>query len=130
MLLGQQQNSTAHSNNNCHRSILAVATGDSIKPGTRAAARCEMNSHTDTCVAGPNVWIGEYTGKYCDVTPYFAEYQPMTNVRFVNASTAFTNNTTGETTILQFNQVLWYSKKLEMRLINPNQLGCNGLSFR
>ena len=85
-------------------------------------ARCEMDSHADTCVAGPNFRILECTGEECDVTPYTTDYKPMVNVAVVNAATAFTDATTGETVILQFNQVLWYGKKMKMSLINPNQL--------
>ena len=48
------------------------------EPGTRA--RCEMDSHADTCVAGPNFTVIEFTGEHCDVTPYTADYQPILNV--------------------------------------------------
>ena len=44
----------------------------------------------------------------------------------MRASTAFTNNT-GETIILRFNQVLWYGRKLQMSLINPNQIRHSGI---
>ena len=81
-----------------------------------------MDSHADTFVAGPNFRILEFTGEECDVTPYTTDYKPMVNVAVVNAATAFTDVTTGETVILQFNQVLWYGKKMKMSLINPNQL--------
>jgi hypothetical protein len=90
-------------------------------------ARCEMDSHADTCVAGPNFVVDEYTGENCDVTPYSNKYQPIMGVPIVNASTAYTNPETGETVILRFNQVLWYGKKLDMSLINPNQIRYNGL---
>ena len=62
--------------------------------------RCEFDSHADTCVAGPNLFLDEYTGDFCDVTPYSTEYQPLTNVPIVNASTALTDNRLGETLIL------------------------------
>jgi hypothetical protein len=81
-----------------------------------------MDSHADTCVAGPNFRIDEHTGEHCDVTPYSTEYKPILDVPIVNASTAFTDEKSGQTMILRFNQVLWYGKKLGMSLINPNQL--------
>ena len=87
-----------------------------------------MDSHADTCVAGPNFRIDEYTGEHCDVTPYSNDYKPMRNVPIVNASTAYTNEFTGETIILRFNQVLWYGSKLKMSLINPNQIRHSGLA--
>ena len=81
-----------------------------------------MDSHADTCVAGPNFSVIEFTGEHCNVTPYTADYQPILNVPIVNAATAYTNESTGETIILYFNQVLWYGKKMKMSLINPNQV--------
>ena len=110
---------------NRYRSIKSVETTSSNEPGT--VARCELDSHADTCVAGPNFQLDEYTGDFCDVTPYSADYQPLTNIPVVNASTAFTDETTGETVILRFNQVLWYGSRLTMSLINPNQIRHSGL---
>ena len=96
------------------------------EPGT--VARCEMDSHADTCVAGPNFVVIEFTGEHCDVTPYTADYQPILNISVVNAATAYTDESTGETTILYFNQVLWYGKRMQMSLINPNQLRHYGIT--
>ena len=110
---------------NRYRSIRSVETTSSNAPGT--VARCEHDSHADTCVAGPKFQLDEYTGDFCDVTLYSADYQPLTNIPVVNASTAFTYNTTGETVILRFNQVLWYGSRLAMSLINPNQICHSGL---
>ncbi len=67
----------------------------------------------DTCVAGPNFDIIQYTGEHCDVTPYSDEYKPITDVPIVNASTAYTDPETGITLIQQFDQVLWYGKKMQ-----------------
>ena len=102
--------------------INAVARNEEASTEEGTVARCEMDSHADTFVAGPNFRILEFTGEECDVTPYTTDYKPMVNVAVVNAATAFTDVTTGETVILQFNQVLWYGKKMKMSLINPNQL--------
>jgi hypothetical protein len=82
-----------------------------------------MDLHANTYVAaGPNFRIDECTEKHCDVTPYSTEYKPILDFPIVNASTAFTDKKNGQMMILQFKQVLWYGKKLGMRLINPNQL--------
>jgi hypothetical protein len=112
---------------NRSRAINAVSRGDfTSNEGT--VARCEMDSHADTCVAGPNFIVLEFTGEQCDVTPYTTDYQPIINVAVVNAATAFTNELTGETVILHFNQVLWYGKRMNMSLINPNQLRHFGIT--
>jgi hypothetical protein len=88
----------------------------------------KSDSHADTCVAGPNFRIDEYTGEHCDVTPYSSEYKPLKDVPIVNASTAYTDESTGETLVLRFNQVLWYGNRLGMSLINPNQIRHYGLT--
>lgn len=86
-----------------------------------------MDTHADTCVAGPNFRIDELTGEHCDVAPYSGDYEPIRNVPIVNASTAYTDEKSGETLILRLNQVLWYGKKLSMSLLNPNQIRHFGL---
>jgi hypothetical protein len=95
--------------------------------GTKA--RCELDSHADTCVAGPNFQVDEYTGEHCNVMPYSSDYQPLKDIPIVNVSTAFTDPSTGETIRLQFNQVIvWYGHRLTMSLINPNQMRHAGLT--
>ena len=36
-------------------------------------ARCEFDTHADTCALGRNFVPLSYTGRVCDVTPYNAE---------------------------------------------------------
>ena len=86
-----------------------------------------MDTHADTCVAGSNFRIDKLTGVHCDVAPYSGDCKPIKDVPIVNASTAYTSEKTGETLILQFNQVLWYGKKLSMSLLNLNQIRHFGL---
>lgn len=105
-----------------------MSRGDEFSSVEGTVARCEMDSHADTCVAGPNFVILEFTGEQCDVTPYTNDYQPITNVSVVNAATAYTDEATGMTLILRFNQVLWYGKRMKMSLINPNQLRHYGIT--
>ena len=51
-------------------------------------AKCELDSHADTTVAGANCIILHYTGKACDVSPYCDDYTPISNVPIVTAATA------------------------------------------
>ena len=124
--MGQVQNVYAIRSTTRYRSIRSLETTPLPAPGT--VARCELDSHADTCVAGPNFSLDEYTGEFCDVTPYSQEYQPLTNIPIVNASTAFTDHQSGETVIFHLNQVLWYGAKLAMSLINPNQIRHSGVT--
>jgi hypothetical protein len=90
-------------------------------------ARCELDTHADTCVAGVNFLIQSFDGQTCDVMPYSDDYQAIRDVPVVTAATAWTNTNTGETFILYFPQMLWYGKKMKASLINPNQLRHYGL---
>ena len=85
-------------------------------------AKCELDSHADTTVAGSNCVILHYTGKECDVTPYRDDYQPVSNIPIVTAATAWQSSTTGQTYILIFNEALWMGESMDSTLINPNQL--------
>ena len=105
----------------------AVSRGGEFSSDEGTVVKCEMDSHADTCVAGPNFVILEFTGEQCDVTPYTNDYKPITNVSVVNAGTAYTDEATGVTVILRFNQILWYGKRMKMSLINPNQLRHYGI---
>jgi hypothetical protein len=87
-----------------------------------------MDSHADTCVAGPHFVIMEFTGEQCDVTPYTTDYQPIVKVPIVNGGTAYTDEPTGETIILYFYQVLWYGKRMQMSLLNPTQIRYFGIT--
>ena len=120
-VLGQLINVSTVRTGNRHRSVSAVERKEKvIAPGF--VTNCEMDTHADTCVAGPNFRVDEFTGEHCDVAPYSSDYKPIKDVLIANASTAFTTDKTGEMLILQFNQVLLYGKRLSMSLINPNQI--------
>jgi hypothetical protein len=95
--LGHVQNISTIRSTHRYRSIKSIETIHPNVPGT--VARCELDTHADTCVAGPNFHLDEYTGDSCDVTPYSTDYQPLTNIPIVNASTSFTDANTGETVI-------------------------------
>lgn len=75
-----------------------------------------MDSHADsTCAAGPHFHRDEYTGKN-DVITDSTDYEPIKSV-------SYTKETTGETMILRFNQVLlWFGKKMNTSLLNHNQI--------
>jgi hypothetical protein len=64
-----------------------------------------------------------------DVALYASDYKPIKDVPIVNASAAYTDKESVKAlVVLQFNQVLWYSKKSSMSLFNPNQRWHLGLT--
>ena len=88
-------------------------------PGTSAAN--EMDSNADTCCLGSNFVILSYTNRTADVFPYDDSYEPMTNVPIVTGVTKF-HHEDGNEYILVINEALYYGKKLNHSLINPNQI--------
>jgi hypothetical protein len=65
--LGHVHNVSTIGSTHRYRAIHSLETVTS-DPGM--VARCKLNTHADTCVAGPNFQLDEYTGDHCNVTPY------------------------------------------------------------
>ena len=92
-------------------------------------ARCELDSHADTCALGSNFIPLSFTGRAYDVTPYNADsYEPERDVPIVSGATAYTCHSSGQTYILVVNEGLWYGPKLQDTLLNPNQLRFAGVT--
>ena len=103
------------------RRTAATSTKISRKVAT-IYGRCELDSHTDTIVAGSNCVVLSYTDNVCDVSPCRDDYSPVSNVPVVTAATAWQSPHTGETYILVFHEALWMGGSMNSTLVNPNQL--------
>ena len=62
------------------RRQISVAQHTSSSPAATHHAKCELDSHADTIVAGKNCVVLSYTGQVCDVTPYREDYNAICNV--------------------------------------------------
>ena len=94
-------------------------------------ARNELDTHADTCALGSNFVPLHFSGRVCDVAPYNSNaYDPEKDIPIVTAATAYTNQATGEVTIIVINEALWFGDKLQHSLINPNQLRFAGLTVQ
>ena len=89
-------------------------------------ARSELDSHADTCVAGSNCVVLEYTGQKVKVSPFTEEYKPIEGVPIARCATAIDLNG-GETLILVINEALFFGNRMTHTLLCPNQLRANGL---
>jgi hypothetical protein len=89
---------------------------------------CELDSHADTCVAGPNCLILEYTDQVVNVSAYSDELDTMTDVPVVTAATARDDLNTGNTTILILGQALYMGDRIKTTLLCPNQLRAFGIT--
>ena len=86
--------------------------------------RCEMDSHADTCVAGSNCVILEYTGRTAEVEAYSPDY-PSKQIPIATVATAYDCPTSGATYVLIINEALYFGDSLSFSLISPNQLRDN-----
>ena len=99
------------------------------EPEAGTVGKNESDSNADTCCLGANFIILRYTQRTADVYPYDSSYAPMTNVPIVTGATAWTDKSDNRTYILIFNESLYYGKKLNHSLLNPNQIRHNGIDL-
>jgi hypothetical protein len=83
------------------RSIGDVDSGSNYHIG----ARCKLDSHADTCIAGANTILISDLQKSITVRPFWGEYSAMTNIPIGTVATAYTVPDDGQVVILVINQV-------------------------
>ncbi len=88
---------------------------------------CELDSHTDTCVARANCTILETTNLMVSVSAFSDTHEVMQDVPIMTAATAYDKPNTGDTTILIFGRAIYMGDKMKSSLICPNQLRANGI---
>jgi hypothetical protein len=94
---------------------------------TMSSSTCELDSHADTCVAGPNCIIIEQTGFTVNVTGFSNKQGSFQDVPIVKAATAYDDPKTGATYILVIGQAIFMGSDIEHTLLCPNQLCYNGV---
>jgi len=88
---------------------------------------CELDSHADTCVAGPNTVILEYTDQMVSVSAFSDQFEVMKDIPIGTAATAYDDPNDGTTTILVIHQALLMNDVVQTTLLCPNQLRSHGL---
>ena len=85
-------------------SSLCVVAPVDVEP---VFARCELDTHADTCALGRNFVPLSYTGRVCDVSPYNSDvYESEKNVPIISGATAYTCQNSGQTYILVIHEGL------------------------
>jgi hypothetical protein len=84
-------------------------------------SNCELDSHADTCVAGPNCFVIEYTDQVTNLSSFSNELDTLQDIPIVTAATAH-DNPDGTTTILILHPALYLGNKVENTLLRPNQM--------
>lgn len=124
---GNRNISHMYSTRNIDTTDRHVRSVRNVAPKPNITAPNECDSNADTCCAGTNFIIMQYSGRTADVYPYDSSYEPIRGVPIVSAATAWTNPNTGETVILIIHECLYYGTTLGHTLWNPNQLRHNGV---
>jgi hypothetical protein len=90
---------------------------------TNLSGPMELDSHADTCCAGSNCCVIEYTGKVCNVVGFNHDTpnDELKGVPIVKAATAY-DALTGEMYKIILSQSLYLGDLLSYSLLCPNQL--------
>jgi hypothetical protein len=83
---------------------------------------CELDLHADTCVAGPNCIMLEYTNHAINVSAYSDELEQIKDTPIVTTATAYDDPRTGTTYILIMGQAIYMGDKVSASSLCPNQL--------
>jgi hypothetical protein len=70
-----------------------------------------MESHADTCVAGSNCIVLEFTGRNATVEAYSPDY-PSKEIPIATVATAYDCPISGETHLLIINEALYFGDTL------------------
>jgi hypothetical protein len=99
---------------------------DTLRAADHRAGRCEMDSHADTCVAGSNRAVLEFTGRTTDVEAYSPDYTSKTTP-IATVSMAYDCPSSGATFVFIINEALYFGDSLHFTLRSSNQLRDNDL---
>ena len=88
-------------------------------PGS--SGRLETDSHADTCCAGSNCVVLEFTNSVVDVFPYHKDLGKMASVPIATVATLVTDKE-GQQCIFVINEALWFGPTMKNSLISTNQV--------
>ena len=92
-----------------------------------ATTRTELDSHADTCVAGPNFRFLSGTGETVSVSPFSTELTSLSDVPIGTCATVFDDPNTGQSFLLVVNEAIYLGDRMSHSLLCPNQLRSNGV---
>ena len=98
---------------------------DATTPGHTAMN--ELDTHADTCCAGANWSLLEFTGQICEVAPFLDSYDPIQEIPIARCCTVRTSEDDSTEYLLVGDKMLWFETRLKHSLINPNQIRAYGL---
>jgi hypothetical protein len=89
-------------------------------------ARCKLDSHADTSVAGRNFVMIESTNRSVNVSGYSPELDVIKNIPIATAATVYVN-TRGANYLLILHECLFFGHRMQHSFLCPNQLRVNNV---
>ena len=99
------------------------------EPTVNTSADNECDANADTCCLGPNFVVLHHTFRRADMYAYDSSIKPIENIPIITRATDYDNPVTRDAFILVVHISLYYGKKLDRSLINPNQVRSYGIPF-
>jgi hypothetical protein len=98
--------------------------GESVPNDTvmETIGRNKMDTHAETCCAGANWRLLDFTSEVCKVTPFLDSYEPGKEVMVTRCGTVWTSPNTRREYLLVGDQMLWFGSQMDHSLINQNQI--------
>ena len=88
-------------------------------------AHCDLDSHSDTCVAGSNTLVVEKTGQKVYVYGFHEALGPMPNIDIGTAATIWYCPTTGISYMVIISEALCFGDNIADTLLTPNHIRAN-----
>jgi hypothetical protein len=73
----------------CHSPFMSRRHVNTFITSRKQTVTCELDSHANTCVIGPNCVILEFTDQDVNVSAYSDHLETMNNVPIVTVATAY-----------------------------------------
>jgi hypothetical protein len=89
--------------------------------------RTSLDSHADTCCAGPNFKVLELTGEKVNVFPFSEKLSAVKDIPIATVATIWEDPRTGEMWMLIIHKALYFRPSLQESLLCPNQLRAHGI---
>lgn len=86
-----------------------------------------LNSHADTCCAGPNIKVLELTGEKLNVFPFSEKLSAIKDIPITTVAMIWEDPRTWEMWWLIIHEALYFGLSLQELLLCPNQLRINGI---
>jgi hypothetical protein len=113
------------------RTVCHIAARFILKASTRRGIdellRTSLDSHADTCCAGPNFTVLELTREKANVFPFSEKLSAVKDIPIATVAMIWEDPRIGEMWLLIIHEALYFGSSLQESLLCPNQLRAHGI---